>query len=171
LACQIRHGRAVEARGGAWQSQRHKKGHRRGRRARAGPDARPRCDPPTARQGTLGGRPRAVAPQPDSRVMVIVDTTVWIDYLQGTNNPESDWLGRESTRQRLGLTDLILCEILQGIRNPASFVQVRNDLLRFEVLPAGGGTLGIAAGWTYRELGRRGQAVRQCVDGRIAPLP
>ncbi len=39
--------------------------------------------------------------------MVIVDTTVWIDYLAGTLNPETDWLDRELEHQRLGLTDLI----------------------------------------------------------------
>jgi hypothetical protein len=48
--------------------------------------------------------------------MTIVDTTVWIDYLGGTANPHTDWLDRELNQQRLGLTDLILCEILQGIR-------------------------------------------------------
>ncbi len=48
--------------------------------------------------------------------MVIVDTTVWIDYLTGVRNAETDWLDRALDRQRLGLTDLILCEVLQGIR-------------------------------------------------------
>lgn len=100
--------------------------------------------------------------------MVIVDTTVWIDYLQGTSNPESDWLGRESIRQRLGLTDLSLCEILQGIRNPASFVQVRNDLLRFQVFSTGGSALAIAAAWNYRELRRQGYTVRKTIDCLIA---
>jgi hypothetical protein len=47
--------------------------------------------------------------------MVIVDTTVWIDYLGGVISPHASWLDRELTRQRLGLTDLILCEILQEI--------------------------------------------------------
>lgn len=51
--------------------------------------------------------------------MVIVDTTVWIDYLAGTLNPETEWLDRELDHQRLGLTDLILCEILQGLRSDA----------------------------------------------------
>jgi predicted nucleic acid-binding protein len=100
--------------------------------------------------------------------MVIVDTTVWIDYLQGTRNAEADWLERESTQQRLGLTDLILCEILQGIRNPGSFVQVRNNLLRFEVFPTGGSALAIAAAWNYRELRRRGHSVRKTIDCLIA---
>ena len=47
---------------------------------------------------------------------MIVDTTVWVDYLRGVQNPETDWLNVEVDRQRLGLTDLILCEVLQGIR-------------------------------------------------------
>ena len=46
--------------------------------------------------------------------MVIVDTSVWIDYLRGLPNAETDYLDREAGRQRFGLTDLILCETLQG---------------------------------------------------------
>jgi hypothetical protein len=37
--------------------------------------------------------------------MIIVDTTVWIDYLRGRDNRETDYLDRELSRQRLGLTD------------------------------------------------------------------
>jgi predicted nucleic acid-binding protein len=44
--------------------------------------------------------------------MVIIDTTVWIDYLRGVSNKETNYLDREVARQRFGLTDLILCEIL-----------------------------------------------------------
>jgi predicted nucleic acid-binding protein len=46
--------------------------------------------------------------------VVIVDTTVWVDYLVGTQTPQADWLDAELGRQRLGLTDLTLCEVLQG---------------------------------------------------------
>jgi len=35
--------------------------------------------------------------------MVIVDTTVWIDYLRGASNPETAWLDRALKQQRLGL--------------------------------------------------------------------
>ena len=52
--------------------------------------------------------------------MIIVDTTVWIDYLGGTANAETEWLDRVLERRRLALTDLILCEVLQGIREPGS---------------------------------------------------
>jgi predicted nucleic acid-binding protein len=46
--------------------------------------------------------------------MVIVDSTVWIDYLRGTENAETAWLDSQMQRQRLGLLDLILYEVLQG---------------------------------------------------------
>lgn len=51
---------------------------------------------------------------PRASHMVIVDTTVWVDYLRGIANPETDWLDAELERQRLGVTDLIVCEVLQG---------------------------------------------------------
>jgi hypothetical protein len=47
--------------------------------------------------------------------MVIVDTTVWTDYLRGLQNKETDYLDRELGRQRFGLTDCNLCETLQGV--------------------------------------------------------
>jgi predicted nucleic acid-binding protein len=100
--------------------------------------------------------------------MVIVDTTVWIDYLRGTENPETRWLDQELQRQRLGLTDLILCEVLQGIREQSAFTQVRSDLLRFEVFQTGGTELAVAAAQNYRDLRRRGYTVHKTIDCLIA---
>jgi len=100
--------------------------------------------------------------------MVIVDTTVWIDYLRGTENPETRWLDRELQRQRFGLTDLILCEVLQGIREQGVFTRVRTDLLRFEVFQTGGTELAVAAAQNYRDLRRRGYTVHKTIDCLIA---
>jgi hypothetical protein len=57
--------------------------------------------------------------------VVIVDTTVWIDYFHGNSNPETDWLDAELDRQRLGLVDIILCEVLQGVRDDAAAKKCR----------------------------------------------
>jgi len=100
--------------------------------------------------------------------MVIVDTTVWIDYLRGTENPEASWLVWRLQQQSLGLTDLILCEVLQGIRNPRSLAQVRNDLLQFHVFHAGGTELAIVAAQNYQILRARGHTVRKTIDCLIA---
>ena len=100
--------------------------------------------------------------------MVIVDTTVWIDYLRGAENRETLWLDRELQQQRLGLTDLILCEVLQGIRDNAVFAQVRDHLLTFQVFETGGSDLALAAAENYRALRRRGHTVRKTIDCLIA---
>ncbi|HUM06351.1 MAG TPA: PIN domain nuclease [Terriglobales bacterium] len=100
--------------------------------------------------------------------MVIVDTTVWIDYLAGTSNPETEWLERELTTQRLGLTDLTLCEVLQGIRDSGEFRRVRHDLLTFDVFATGGAPMAVAAAENYRLLRQRGYTVRKTIDCWIA---
>ncbi len=46
--------------------------------------------------------------------MVIVDTTVWVDYLNDVTTPETEWLDSQLARQPLGLLDLMICEILLG---------------------------------------------------------
>jgi predicted nucleic acid-binding protein len=100
--------------------------------------------------------------------MVIIDTTVWIDYLRGAHNPETRWVDRELRRQRLGLTDLILCEVLQGISDQNAFARVQADLLKFQVFQTGGSGLAVAAAQNYRELRQRGYTVRKTIDCLIA---
>jgi predicted nucleic acid-binding protein len=100
--------------------------------------------------------------------VVIIDTTVWIDYLRGTENPETRWLDRELQRQRLGLTDLILCEVLQGIRDQNAFARVQAELLRFQVFQIGGSALAVAAAQNHRDLRERGYTVRKTIDCLIA---
>ena len=60
--------------------------------------------------------------------MVIVDTTVLVDYFQGVRNAETDWLDAALERQRLGLTDIILCEVLQGVRDDVAAKGVEREL-------------------------------------------
>ena len=100
--------------------------------------------------------------------MVIVDTTVWIDYLNGTSTAQTVWLDAELARQRLGLTDLILCEILQGVRDDQQAKQTRHELMKFEVFEAGGVPLAIAAAQNYRLLRARGHTTRKTIDCWIA---
>jgi predicted nucleic acid-binding protein len=100
--------------------------------------------------------------------VVIVDTTVWIDYLHGLPNSETDYLDRELGRQRFGLTDLILCEVLQGIRGEKAFTQVLHELRKFEVFETGGEELAVAAARNFRTLRQRGRTVRKTIDCLIA---
>lgn len=100
--------------------------------------------------------------------MIIVDTTVWVDYFRGARNPETDWLDREAHQTRIGLTDLILCEVLQGVTSDREFALIQGELLKFELFQAGGLELAIAAARNFRSMRKRGLTVRKMVDCLIA---
>src|SRR5277367_5189352 len=100
--------------------------------------------------------------------MTIVDTTVWIDLLGGISNPQTEWLERALRRERVGLTDLNLCEVLQGIRSKALFDEVRKELTEFRVFPTGGAELAVSAAHNYRTLRALGHTVRKTIDCLIA---
>lgn len=100
--------------------------------------------------------------------MVIIDTTVWIDYLRGLNNKETNYFDRELGRQRFGLIDLILCETLQGVGDEKSFARVLRALRQFELFETGGEELAIEAARNFRRLRERGYTVRKTIDCWIA---
>jgi predicted nucleic acid-binding protein len=100
--------------------------------------------------------------------MVIVDTTVWVDYLRGTDTSQTAWLDREIERRRLGLTDLILCEVLQGVSTEPTALATRRELLKFQVFSTGGVELATSAALNYRTLRGRGFTIRRTLDCLIA---
>jgi predicted nucleic acid-binding protein len=78
------------------------------------------------------------------------------------------WLNTETARQRLGLTDIILCEVLQGIRDESTFDHVLRELLQFEIFGSGGVELSVAAARNFRTLRQHGHTIRKTVDCLIA---
>ena len=67
--------------------------------------------------------------------MIVVDTTVWIDFFNGAQSPEDLHLQQLIRQARsLALTDLIFCEILQGIRDDATYDRTRSILLSYPIL-------------------------------------
>jgi len=64
--------------------------------------------------------------------MVIVDASVWIDFLNRRLTPETQWLLDARGREQIGLTTLTLAEVLQGIRFESRF---RSAQRYFEALP------------------------------------
>lgn len=100
--------------------------------------------------------------------MVIVDTTVWVDYLNGVTTPETEWLDTQLARQPLGLLDLMICEILQGLATDEEAARVLRDLKRFQLIETGGLELASAAARNYRLLRAKGRTVRKTIDCIIA---
>ena len=100
--------------------------------------------------------------------MIIVDTTVWVDYFNAKGTPATEWLDRELDRQRLGLTDLILSEVLQGVADERQATMTSRELLRFEVFTTGGVELAVTAARNYRKLRAKGRTIRRTIDCWIA---
>ena len=99
-----------------------------------------------------------------------MDSRVLIDYPGSVPGTHPEWLDRELNRTRIGLTDLILCEVLPGIREEAIFKQVRRTLLQFAEVESGGEDLAVASAQNYRFLRARGIAVRNTIVWLIATV-
>jgi predicted nucleic acid-binding protein len=100
--------------------------------------------------------------------MVIVDSTVWIDFLAARASPETSFVKKEFAGRKVGLADLILCEVLQGLRDEASFERIRLLLTMLPVLDTGGAELAVASARNYRTLRAKGITVRKTIDCLIA---
>ena len=102
--------------------------------------------------------------------MVIVDTTVWIDYFRGRRTAQTQWLDQALGVTRVGLCDLILCEILQGMPSDADAASVLGQMSLFDLLDTGGMDLAVESASNYRRLRVRGHTVRKTIDCLIATL-
>ena len=103
--------------------------------------------------------------------MIVVDTTVWIDFFQGAETPEDLHLQRLIAEGRsLALTDLIFCEILQGIWGEAQFERTKRILLLYPILRMERLATFEHAARIYRTCRRRGFTVRKTIDCLIAAL-
>jgi len=100
--------------------------------------------------------------------MWIVDSSVWIDYFNGAETPQTNILHAALGKYQLGLTDIILAEVLQGFRHDKDFHVARQTLLQFSVYSMGGVELAIKSAENYRFLRRRGITARKTIDCLIA---
>jgi predicted nucleic acid-binding protein len=100
--------------------------------------------------------------------MIIVDASVWIDLFHGTQTPQTDWIKEVLKHQSISLTDLILCEVLQGIRDDRLYTEIRKVFLGYEILPMGGTALALASAENYRKLQKKGITIRKTIDCLIA---
>ena len=100
--------------------------------------------------------------------MILVDSSVWIDYFRGIATPESDRLDSLLGVEPLAIGDLILAEVLQGFSSERDFNQVRKDLDAFTRVELGGKEIAIQAARNFRALRGLGVTVRKTIDTLIA---
>ena len=100
--------------------------------------------------------------------MILVDSSVWIDFFRGTVTAQTDRLDGLFDSQALGIGDLNLIEVLQGCRFQKQFNEARRLLARLEFIVLGGSDVAVQAAMNYRRLRSLGVTVRGTVDVVLA---
>lgn len=100
--------------------------------------------------------------------MILVDSSVWIDYFRGTPTPQADTLDRLLGVELLSTGDLILAEVLQGFENEQHFDIAKRMMMSLEIIDLGGLDIGIQAAKNFRALRRLGVTIRKTIDTVIA---
>jgi predicted nucleic acid-binding protein len=99
--------------------------------------------------------------------MIVVDSSVWIDYFNGRTTSETDALERFADRPII-IGDLIMAEVLPGFRREDDFRRAQRIFAALEFRAVGGREIAIAAARNYRFLRENGVTVRTTIDTLIA---
>ncbi|MDQ2711512.1 MAG: PIN domain nuclease [Acidobacteriota bacterium] len=100
--------------------------------------------------------------------MILVDSSVWIDYFKGAITAQSDKLDSLLASESLAIGDLIVAEVLQGFAAERDFEQARKVLTSLRIINLGGQELAIQAARNFRALRKLGITVRKTIDCVIA---
>ena len=96
--------------------------------------------------------------------MIVVDSSVWIDFLNGRKAPHVARLQAILGNEEIIVGDLMLCEVLQGLASERAARQVEGLLRRFEIVPMAGETIAVAAARNFRSLRKKGVTIRKTID-------
>lgn len=101
--------------------------------------------------------------------ILLFDTSVWIDYLQGRNNTKTELLNEYLLNTSyLRTCPVIIQEILQGVKNDTQFSQLSNDLGKLMIFSNDPIESAIGAAQIYRNLRKKGVTIRKPNDCLIA---
>jgi predicted nucleic acid-binding protein len=100
--------------------------------------------------------------------VILVDSSVWIDFFRGTATPQTTRLDGLLGQQPIVIGDLILAEVLQGFDSNRDYAQALKLFRAFEWVTLGGGELALAAAQNFRALREKGITVRKTIDTVIA---
>ena len=100
--------------------------------------------------------------------MILVDSSVWVDYFRGKSTAQTELLEGLLDSQELAVGDLIFTEVLQGCKIDKEFNEVRRLLGRLELVSLGGGDVAVEAAKNYRKLRSLGVTVRGTIDVVLA---
>ncbi len=100
--------------------------------------------------------------------MILVDSTVWIDYLNGVVTAQSEALDGVVRRERIATGDLIVAEVLRGVDRDRDFDKVLQMFKEVEIIEIAGREIAVQAARNFRALRKLGIEVRKTIDCLIA---
>lgn len=100
--------------------------------------------------------------------MILVDSSVWVDYFNGRATRETDYLDTLLGTEPVAISDLILAEVLQGFRSDADFAAAKELMACLTLYDLLGAALALKVAENYRALRKRGVTVRKTADTIIA---
>ena len=102
--------------------------------------------------------------------MTLVDSSVWIDYFRGENNPYTVRLDEllDQVEEEVGVADLVVFEVLRGFTTPKAQRQAQALLLSTTVVDIGGLDSALQAATLYQRLRETGRTVRSPIDVLLA---
>lgn len=100
--------------------------------------------------------------------MILVDSSVWIDYFRGVATPQSDRLDALLGAEPLAVGDVVLTEVLQGFTSDRDFDSAERLLSALTVIDIAGRDIAVQAARHFRTLRSRGVTVRKTIDTLIA---
>lgn len=100
--------------------------------------------------------------------MILVDSSVWIDYFTGKNTPTADRLDSLLGDELVAIGDLMLTEVLQGFRADRDYRQARKLLLSLSVLNILDTAIALKSAANFRVLRKQGITIRKTIDAIIA---
>jgi len=100
--------------------------------------------------------------------LILVDSSVWIDYFSGAITVQTEILDALLGQQPLAIGDLILTEVLQGFDGERDFNDARKTLTALTVVELGGEEIAIQAAGNFRALRKLGVTVRKTIHTAIA---
>lgn len=100
--------------------------------------------------------------------MIFVDSSVWINYINGSETSQTHKLDMLLGRQTIVVGDLVLTEVLQGCNDPKVFKEALNLFSLADFVVVGGYQVALQAAKNYRTLRTKGITVRKTVDTLIA---
>ena len=100
--------------------------------------------------------------------MILVDSSVWIDYFNGLATRQTDRLDELLESDLLLTGDIILAEVLQGFRDDRDFRRAKRALDGLEFRAMLGRDIALKSAANYRALRAQGVTVRKTIDTLIA---